>query len=142
MCRGAFQLRHTSRGVGNVNTQEQIDELSRIMDARWESEMNEIRAVVERARDDRRQAALLGRPADRLDEALREIAQEAPYAIVRQNVQDVQDIEGARQRIAAGTYGICIDCGGDIGYERLLAYPTAKRCIRCQREHERRRAGG
>src|SRR5690606_8219286 len=123
-------------------TQEQIDELSRIMDARWESEMNEIRAVVERARDDRRQAALLGRPADRLDEALREIAQEAPYAIVRQNVQDVQDIEGARQRIAAGTYGICIDCGGDIGYERLLAYPTAKRCIRCQREHERRRAGG
>ncbi len=27
--------------------------------------------------------------------------------------------------------------GGDIGFERLLAYPTAKRCFICQRQHEK-----
>lgn len=122
-------------------TQQQTDHLSRLMDERWTREMNEIRAVAERARDDRRQAALSGRAADRLDEALREIAQSADYAIVRQDVQDVRDIEAARRRIAAGTYGVCIDCGGEIGYDRLQAYPTAKRCIGCQREHERKLAG-
>lgn len=121
-------------------TQQQIDHLSKLMDERWTREMNEIRAVAERARDDRRQAALAGPAADRLDEALREIAQSADYAVVQQNVQDVRDIEAARRRIAAGTYGVCTDCGGEIGYDRLLAYPTAKRCIGCQREHEQRRA--
>lgn len=121
-------------------SQQQIDHLSRLMDERWDREMKEIRAVAERAHDERRQAALVGRPADRVDEALREIAQSADYAVVRQNVEDVLDIEAARKRIADGTYGICIDCGKDIGYERLLAYPTAKRCIGCQTEHERKKA--
>jgi len=121
-------------------TQQQIENLSRVMDERWTREMNEIRAVAERSRDDRRQEALSGRAADQLDAALIEISQSADYAIVRQNVQDVRDIEAARRRIAARTYGICTDCDGEIGYERLQAYPTAKRCIGCQREHEQKRA--
>ena len=121
-------------------SQQQIDHLSRLMDQRWTREMNEIRSVAERSRDDRRQEALAGRAADRLDAALMEIAQSADYAIVRQDVQDVRDIEAARRRIAAGTYGVCTDCGGEIGYDRLQAYPTAKRCIRCQTEHEQKRA--
>ena len=49
---------------------------------------------------------------------------------------DVRDILAARLRMNAGTYGTCVDCGEAIGYQRLLAYPTAKRCIACQREHE------
>jgi RNA polymerase-binding transcription factor DksA len=119
---------------------EKIDHLCRIMDDRWTREMNEIRAVAERSRDERRQEALVGRAADRLDAALVEIAQSADYAIVRQDIEDVRDIDAARKRVAAGTYGVCTDCGGQIGYERLLAYPTAKRCIGCQQELERKRA--
>ncbi len=38
--------------------------------------------------------------------------------------------------MADGRYGVCVDCGAEIGYEPLLAYPTAKRCIACQRQHE------
>jgi RNA polymerase-binding transcription factor DksA len=121
-------------------SREQIDALCRLMDERWNREVSEIRSVVERSRDDRLQESLAGRAADRLDEALTEIAQRADYVIVRQDVQDVRDIEAARSRLAAGTYGACIDCGRDIPYERLLAYPTAKRCIDCQREHEELRA--
>jgi RNA polymerase-binding transcription factor DksA len=123
-------------------TPEQIDHLSRRMDERWAREMTEISEVAKRSRDERGQEALTGRAADPIDEALTEIASSADYAIVRQDIEDVRDIAAARRRIAAGTYGTCADCGGEIGYERLCAYPTAKRCIRCQREHERGKALG
>lgn len=117
-------------------TPEQIQHLSRLMDERWTREIAEINAVAKRSRDERRQEAIAGRAADRLDEALMEIALSTDYAIVKQDVEDVRDIVAARKRLAAGSYGMCTDCGQEIGYERLQAYPTAKRCIRCQREHE------
>ena len=47
------------------------------------------------------------------------------------------EVLGALARVEDGTYGTCTDCGGDIGFERLLAYPTAKRCVSCQRQHEK-----
>lgn len=121
-------------------TPEQIQHLDEIMDARWTREIAEINAVAARSRDERRQEVIAGRAADRLDEALAEVAQSTDYAIVRQNIADVRDIVAARKRLAAGTYGVCTDCGAEIAYERLLAYPTAKRCIRCQQEHERQGA--
>lgn len=117
-------------------TPEQIKHRSRFMDERWAREIAEIGAVAARSRDERRQEAI----ADRLDEALAEVALSTDYAIVRQDIEDVRDIVAARKRLAAGTYGVCTDCGAEIGYERLLAYPTAKRCIGCQREHERQKA--
>lgn len=122
-------------------THDQIDQLSRMMDERWARELEEIRAVAARSRDERRQEAIAGRAADRIDEALAEVALSSDYAIVRQDVEDVRDILAARKRIAAGTYGTCSDCGGAIGYERLLAYPTAKRCIQCQCDYERKKSG-
>lgn len=122
-------------------TQAQIDHLRKLMDERWAREIDEIRAVAARSRDERRQEVLAGRAADHLDEALSEIALSTDYAIVRQNVEDVRDITSARKRLADGTYGVCIDCEGEIDYQRLLAYPTAKRCIHCQRLHERKQGG-
>ena len=110
------------------------------MDERFARELDEISAVAARARDERRQEALAGRPAEQLDAVLAEITQAADYAVVRQDAQDVRDIIAARQRVAAGAYGVCIDCGKAVAYERMLAYPTAKRCIGCQREHEQQRA--
>ena len=51
--------------------------------------------------------------------------------------------EAAHERLKQATYGICIDCDEEIAYERLSAYPTAKRCVRCQqqREHDYPRPG-
>lgn len=43
----------------------------------------------------------------------------------------------ALQRIEDGTYGICEDCGGPIGVERLEALPEATHCIECQKSKER-----
>ena len=46
--------------------------------------------------------------------------------------QELQEIEAALARIRDGSYGICIDCGGEIGRERLIADPRAKHCLACQ----------
>jgi DnaK suppressor protein len=54
-----------------------------------------------------------------------------------QSIQEVlererEQAERARDRRAQGTYGLCEDCGGKIGEERLEALPDATRCLACQ----------
>jgi RNA polymerase-binding transcription factor DksA len=56
-----------------------------------------------------------------------------PYlAMAGQEGAELQEIEAALARIGAGRYGICIDCGGEIGRAPLKADPTAKRCTTCR----------
>jgi DnaK suppressor protein len=50
--------------------------------------------------------------------------------------QDREQAERARDRKAHGAYGVCEDCGKQIGDERLTALPDATRCITCQSEWE------
>lgn len=119
-------------------TQQQIDHLSAIMDERWNREFSEIRSLLAGMGEERQRVELGERAADTSDEALLDTLSAVDEALIRQNLQDVRDVAAARERIKAGTYGECIDCGSDIRHERLLAYPTAKRCIDCQREHEQR----
>ena len=119
-------------------TREQIGHLSKLMDERYERERKEILAVTQRAREQLDE----GMSADWVDAALAESTLAADDAMISQDIQDVRDINTARERLSAGTYGICADCGEAIAYERLLAYPTAKRCIHCQRLYEQGKAVG
>lgn len=52
-------------------------------------------------------------------------------------VNEMRDIETARKRMKQGDYGVCVDCSEAIKFERLLAYPTALRCVKCQQTHEK-----
>ena len=45
----------------------------------------------------------------------------------------------ALARIAAGTYGQCVRCDGEIGMIRLTSLPHAGFCIRCQDDSFRHR---
>ena len=58
-------------------------------------------------------------------------------AIVDRQVREIREIEETLKRLAELDFGDCIECGGEIGFERLLAYPTARRCVRCQSLHEK-----
>ena len=117
-------------------TPEQIRHLSKLMDERYEGERKEILAVTQRAREQVDEDV----SADWVDAALAESILAADHAMINQDLEDVRDINAARERLAAGTYGSCADCGEEIAYERLLAYPTAKRCIHCQRLYEQQNA--
>jgi RNA polymerase-binding transcription factor DksA len=42
-------------------------------------------------------------------------------------------VESLLERLDAGTYATCDDCGGPVGRERQEAYPRATTCIACAR---------
>lgn len=48
----------------------------------------------------------------------------------------IRKIQGAIQRMEDGTYGICEDCGDEIGIARLKARPVTKLCINCKSRQE------
>jgi DnaK suppressor protein len=50
---------------------------------------------------------------------------------------ELDAVEAALKRIAAGTYGECTDCGVHIPAARLQATPEAPRCIHCQEKAEK-----
>ena len=80
-------------------------------------------------------------PGDIGDESVADAVADLNLEIVDRQVHEMRDIEAARRRIKAGDYGVCMDCGAGIGFDRLMAYPTTKRCITCQQQHERIYAG-
>ena len=59
-------------------------------------------------------------------------------AVARVLVDDMQQVERALERLAAGSYGLCDDCGQAIPPKRLEARPTATLCISCQSQRELR----
>jgi len=68
-------------------------------------------------------------PADMASETYE---QEKEFAIQNHLEEHLADIDEALEKIDSNEYGICDFCGKEIGYERLLALPTAKLCIECQ----------
>jgi DnaK suppressor protein len=72
--------------------------------------------------------------------ASRKAGDELRAALVRHDFHELQQIDGALARIAAGLYGACVECGEPIGYERLAAAPYTARCVSCQAAFERHRA--
>ena len=82
--------------------------------------------------------------ADHFDNSFQSRAQirterQTEFAINEHETAELGDIEAALERIQAGTYALCTDCGVGIPSARLNAYPTAKRCIVCQTRKEANR---
>lgn len=48
----------------------------------------------------------------------------------------ITKIDEALGRIEDGSYGVCEECGGPIGVERLKARPVTTLCIQCKSEQE------
>ncbi|HEY7540802.1 MAG TPA: TraR/DksA C4-type zinc finger protein [Methylomirabilota bacterium] len=53
--------------------------------------------------------------------------------------RQLDEIDAARARLAAGTFGVCEKCGGSIPLARLRALPAVRLCVACGRAAERRR---
>lgn len=85
-----------------------------------------------------------------VDREVRDAGDESVAALLRdvdvsgheRELQELKDIDAALARIATGSFGACLECGGAIARDRLDAYPTAKRCFGCQQLHEKRRTAG
>jgi RNA polymerase-binding protein DksA len=72
------------------------------------------------------------------DSATATLGREIDYTLGENSGQVLSEIMAALERIEKGTYGTCTVCGGEIGEERLEAYPWASLCIDDARKAERR----
>ncbi len=66
---------------------------------------------------------------------------ELDLAEVRHVLADLTEVDAALARMRDGTYGDCADCGITIAPARLMAYPTARRCVGCQGAYEKKASG-
>ncbi|MFP4225667.1 MAG: TraR/DksA family transcriptional regulator [Desulfobacterales bacterium] len=70
------------------------------------------------------------------DVALEELREANTLSLIGLKVDELEEIDQALNRIEAGEYGKCIDCGKQINKERLKIMPYAVRCRHCQAHHE------
>jgi len=73
---------------------------------------------------------------DSADEALSLSMEKLQSSLQKTEIDELQLIEDALDRILKEEYGICVDCGEPISEKRLLHYPYAARCIVCQEAFE------
>lgn len=84
---------------------------------------------------------LAGMVHDTGEESFAELIRGIDLTNRARELEEIQDVEAALERIEHRVYGTCVDCHEEIVYERLEAYPTAKRCMTCQSRRENRRGG-
>ena len=117
-------------------TQQQTQTLHTAIEQRRKALLAELREDAELVQRDRHED-LAGAAPDAGDESVATLIADLDQADLGRDLSELRAIEAARTRLSDGSYGICADCGGDIGYERLKANPAALRCIACQTLHEK-----
>jgi RNA polymerase-binding protein DksA len=79
--------------------------------------------------DERREGSPFGK---REEEATETLELEKRLALENRIRQEMAGIEHALQKIEAGTYGLCDNCGKPIAPARLEALPQATLCLACK----------
>lgn len=74
---------------------------------------------------------------DQADAGAKTFEREHEIAIVNNTRDVLEQTEHALERLDAGTYGICENCGKPIGKLRLQARPRATLCLSCQNKQAR-----
>jgi DnaK suppressor protein len=70
------------------------------------------------------------------DQALMDLDRELGISLLEMQNRKRQMIDEALTRLSEGTYGICAECGTEIGQKRLAILPFAKLCVQCQSKQE------
>ena len=117
--------------------QSQIDQLARKLNENYQTLLREVRGELENSGNQHRIDLLNNEPGDSGDESLANALADFNLTILDRHIDAMRDIEAALQRIKNGEFGVCTDCGDDVAFARLQAYPTAKRCLTCQEKRER-----
>lgn len=69
---------------------------------------------------------------DIVDRANNSYNRELMFALSDAERHQLIAVDEALERVEAGTYGECMNCGREIGEKRLDAVPWARYCIKCQ----------
>ncbi|ARE76908.1 TraR/DksA family transcriptional regulator [Streptomyces sp. NPDC059558] len=75
---------------------------------------------------------------DQADTGTKNITRESELALAANASSMLEQTERALERLEAGTYGLCENCGQPIGKARMQAFPRATLCVDCKQKQERR----
>ncbi|MEV5955260.1 TraR/DksA C4-type zinc finger protein [Streptomyces sp. NPDC051987] len=75
---------------------------------------------------------------DQADTGTKNITREHELALAANAREMLDQTERALQKLDAGTYGLCENCGNPIGKARMQAFPRATLCVECKQKQERR----
>lgn len=75
---------------------------------------------------------------DDADTGTKNITREHEMSLAANAREMLEQTERALERLDAGTYGICENCGSPIGKARMQAFPRATLCMDCKQKQERR----
>lgn len=75
---------------------------------------------------------IVSSPGDVMDVAKSLVDADTHASIIERAEQQLAQINNALTRLDDGQYGICLDCGEEIPFERLKAIPSAIYCVGCQ----------
>jgi DnaK suppressor protein len=108
------------------------------LEARYLALRKEISAGLLKA-DQEQYRSLAGEVGDPADLSVADLLVDLDLAEINRDVLELREVELAIQRLGAGTYGICMDCGEPIAEDRLESLASAVRCLDCQARHESKR---
>jgi DnaK suppressor protein len=104
-------------------------------------ERDQALARVREYRHDQEEEALPP-PGDEMDVA-RSLAEIETHATLIERVEDrLKAIDFAFDRLGHDSYGICAQCGEEIGLERLKVLPFAAYCVDCQEKRNNQERSG
>ncbi|MFH8793112.1 TraR/DksA family transcriptional regulator [Streptomyces sp. NPDC017941] len=75
---------------------------------------------------------------DQADTGTKNITREHEMALAANAREMLEQTQRALERLDAGTYGLCENCGNPIGKARMQAFPRATLCVECKQKQERR----
>lgn len=116
-------------------TETELQAFEAKLDDRQTALHDEVRTVQEANEADR--DGFAGVPPDMVDLAEHRRGEDMRHAERERDELELVEIAQARQRLADGRFGECVDCGEAIARARLDAQPWAARCLPCQERHER-----
>lgn len=115
-------------------TDEQLEHLDRLLVERKKFLEADVRREV---KDTEEYTQIASEAPDNADQSVATLVTDLSNAEIGRDINEMRDIDAARQRMQDGVYGVCEGCGGDIPFERLEVQPTAVRCTPCQAVYEK-----
>ena len=74
---------------------------------------------------------------DLVDQAYKMAEKDLIFGMSQNEKATLEMIDAALERIAAGTFGVCVGCNNEIETKRLEIMPYAIKCIKCKTSEEK-----
>ena len=108
-------------------------DLKQMLTDRRHGLVNEVQSMIRGARTNRTNEHVV---LDEGESSEADIQEEIGFALIQMKAETLNKIDTALRRLEEGTYGGCLDCGGEIAEARLRALPFALRCKDCEEARE------